>query len=411
MEHVTPNHRKVATSTRFTYDMLDRLTERTEQDLSARWVYDVDAVVAPGSCSQLKSCGKLIEAYTLAGSSRDARRRYAYDSLGRPSSITSIVGGQKFVTARDYDAWGRDSAERHRLGDGTEREFNRRYNNMGQLDRVEGHGRVLWRATTQTASGELATATLGNGMQVAREYNPMTGRLSAATLINSVGVEQLREGYGYDAVGNVSQRTQYWPGTGFIEDFSYDSMNRLERATVTGKVTETFTYDSVGNITSKTGVGDYKYPTPGSPRPHAVTSIAGLGSYSYDANGNLLKAPGRTVSWVWSSFDMPLKTTLGTVTNEFRYGAERERTVQLRNDGTTIYYAGGMELEVSSSVQRLKTYWPMGLGVTIEQGADVQLNWIHADRLGSVVAITGTDGMLREKFSYDRLCCTNKLRA
>jgi len=308
-KQVSPNQRNhsATAGTRFTYDIVDRLIERTEQDLAARWIYDMDGAT---DCVQTKSCGKLVEAYTLAGSERDARRIYSYDSWGRPSAVTSIVGGQKFVSARDYDAWGRESAERHLRGSGVQREFTRRYNNMGQLERIEGHGKVLWRATAQTASGVLAAASLGNGLQVVREYNPMTGRLSAATLANGAGAEQLREGYGYDAVGNVSQRTQYWPGTGFIEDFKYDSMNRLEKP------------------------------------------VSELG-------------------------------------------------VQLRSDGTTIYYAGAMELEVNGNVQRSKTYWPMGLGVTIEQGADVQLNWIHADRLGSVVAITGTDGVLREKFSYD----------
>lgn len=162
------------------------------------------------------------------------------------------------------------------------------------------------------ASGELTAATLGNGLQIVREYNPMTGRLAAATLANDVSAEQLREGYGYDAVGNVSQRTQYWPGTGVIEDFEYDSMSRLEKATVTGRATATFAYDSVGNIKSKTGVGNYQYSTPGSARPHAVETVTGLGSYTYDAHGNLLTAPGRTVAWAWSGFDMSFKAMLGT---------------------------------------------------------------------------------------------------
>ena len=40
-----------------------------------------------------------------------------------------------------------------------------------------------------------------------------------------------------------------------MEEFGYDALNRL---------TKTFAYDSIGNITSKSDVGTYSYPTPGS---------------------------------------------------------------------------------------------------------------------------------------------------
>ncbi|MFM7462305.1 MAG: hypothetical protein ACKO15_15860 [Burkholderiales bacterium] len=74
-----------------------------------------------------------------------------------------------------------------------------------------------------------------------------------------------------------------------------------------------FTYDAVGNLTSKTGVGTasgnlgatYLYPAQGSSaiRPHAVDSIPGIGSFAYDDNGNLLSGAGRSLTW--TSFDMP----------------------------------------------------------------------------------------------------------
>ncbi|MCA3000433.1 MAG: hypothetical protein ING75_17730 [Rhodocyclaceae bacterium] len=68
-----------------------------------------------------------------------------------------------------------------------------------------------------------------------------------------------------------------------------------------------FTYDAVGNLTSKTGVGTaggnlgatYLYPAQGSSaiRPHAVDSIPGIGSFAYDDNGNLLSGAGRSLTW------------------------------------------------------------------------------------------------------------------
>jgi hypothetical protein len=54
---------------------------------------------------------------------------------------------------------------------------------------------------------------------------------------------------------------------------------------------EWYTYDAIGNLTSKAGVS-YVYPSAGSPRPHAPTSVGGQ-PYTYDAN---VKTPRRGVS-------------------------------------------------------------------------------------------------------------------
>lgn len=56
---------------------------------------------------------------------------------------------------------------------------------------------------------------------------------------------------------------------------------------------ETYTYDQIGNLTTKAGVA-YSYKTDGSTRPHAVSKV-GTQVYTYDANGNLLTGGGRTI--------------------------------------------------------------------------------------------------------------------
>src|SRR6185503_13165249 len=65
--------------------------------------------------------------------------------------------------------------------------------------------------------------------------------------------------------------------------------------TGTGKLNETYSYNLIGNLTSKAGV-NYTYPAAGSARPHAVSSVGSAG-YTYDANGNLLTGGGRTYTW------------------------------------------------------------------------------------------------------------------
>jgi RHS repeat-associated protein len=398
----TPNQRAKGAvgiySTRMTYDELGRMTARVAQDHTAGWVYDkLDTQM---DCNSTHSCGKLVESFTLAGVNKDFRRQHTYDSLGRPDLVTTYQPDATYTSRTEYDDWGRVIAERHRRGTGDERVFERRYNNYGFLSRIERGALVLWLATNGDAAGRITSANLGNGTSLTRTYNANTGRLSSGVVSNQSGAA-LQEGYSYDALGNVLTRTQYWGATGFGETFSYDVLNRLETATITGQPQQIFAYNDIGNLVSKTGVGTYTYPLSGatSVRPHAVTGIP-TGSLTYDLNGNLLSAPGRLTLWEWTSFDMPRRLTKGSNFSEFVYGADRQRLRQTRAD-MTIYYAGAMEAEVQSGATAVKTYWPMGLGVEIERNSTTTMNWTHLDRLGSVVAITNQSGTVVEKLAYD----------
>ena len=199
--------------------------------------------------------------------------------------------------------------------------------------------------------------------------------------------------------------SQQWDSTGFTENFAYDNLNRLSSSNVNGQPVQSFTYDAAGNLTSKTGVGSglYSYPAQGanSVLPHAVQSIAGIGSFSYDANGNLSSDAKRTLSW--SSFDMPTQISQGSITANFVYGPEHQRTRQTRSDGSVVIYAGAQEVETKSGQITVKTYWPYGAGVEIDRplATATEFNWIHTDRLGSPVALSADDGTLREKLAYD----------
>ena len=70
---------------------------------------------------------------------------------------------------------------------------------------------------------------------------------------------------------------------------------------------------------------------------------------------------------------------------------------------TTTYYAGAQEAELNNGQATVKTYWPYGLGVEIDQpGSNTsELNWSHHDRLGSIISISDSSGNLKEKLAYD----------
>jgi len=64
--------------------------------------------------------------------------------------------------------------------------------------------------------------------------------------------------------------------------YGYDALDRLVRAEVDGTLgyTQVYTYDAIGNLIWKTGVGSYSYPASGasSVRPHAVTATSNGGT-------------------------------------------------------------------------------------------------------------------------------------
>ncbi|UGQ48734.1 FG-GAP-like repeat-containing protein [Massilia endophytica] len=386
-------------STRMTYDELGRMTTRIAEDHSAGWIYD--KLDSQASCQSNHSCGKLVESYTLAGSTKDFRQQHSYDLLGRPDTVVSYLD-TAYISQVQYDNWGRTARRLNQRGSGTPKVFDYRYNGAGQLERIERGALVLWQATAIDAEGRVTDGAFGNGTTFARNYNVQSGRLFSNT-VSKQGTRLLQDAYGYDPLGNVLTRGQEWQGSMFFEAFEYDSLNRVKNAQMLSESQpRVYTYDDIGNVRSKSGVGTYSYPESGtaSVRPHAVSSID-AGGFTYDVNGNLLTAPGRTTPWTWTSFDMPQRATKGSAYSDFVYGADRQRVRQTRSDGTEIHYAGALEAEVKGGVTTVKTYWPMGLGVEIERNGVTSLNWFFKDRLGSVTGIVDEAGNLKESMAYD----------
>lgn len=410
---ISPKQRAASQSTTFRFDLLGRMTARYETDLESHWVFDQQ----PGAtCLVTRSCGQLIEAYTQTGSTKDYDRLHTYDELGRPRMASQVIGdgtaNATFRATTDYDAWGRPLRQTYQRNTDAAKVFDSRYSNTGYLARLERGSLVLWQVQKQDAANRPTQIGLGNGLVQDKTYNVNTAMLQSATLATAGGGLRLQEGYEYDQIGNVKARTQYWDQGGFMETFEYDELNRL-RVSKVGTQQQNFTYDDAGNMKSWTGGSGtggaiYEYPAQGSSvgQPHAVQKIDGR-AYLYDVNGNMTSAPlGR--SYTWNSFDMPLVIAKGTVSSSFVYGPEHQRTRQTRsdvsvNDRSVEVYGGAQVTEKNKDgVLTVKTYWPYGVGVEIDvAGSATVLNWVHADRLGSPVAISDQAGVLKEKLAYD----------
>jgi len=321
-------------------------------------------------------------------------------SAGLPTDDATMV---QFEYAHVYDTAGRLREVTYPSG---LRVTNNYDPASGALTKVtDPSGYAYWEATDWDKWGNIRAATLGNGVQTSRSFEADTGRLSSIYAVTAAGglIQDLR--VGWDLAGNLKYREDGKQGW-LREDFDYDELNRLRSATLSNLPSVgtlpslTMNYSANGNIASKSGVGDYAYGA----QPHAVLA-AGNSVYSYDANGNMLSGAGRV--YTWASYNLPTAISSGAGSSAFLYGPERQRIRQLSTDATSsklIYYVGSLyeEHQHGSTIEK-KHYisTPSGIVAVETWDSSVKREYLHTDHLGSVVAITGDAGQLKQQLAYD----------
>lgn len=401
--------------TDYVYDRLGRMTERREPDLTSRWFFETTQ--AGLDCNKAK--GKLCEATSDNG----YWRRNAYDNLGRLTTQTHHVDAD-YMVRWSYDEAGRPQGLTYPLSTGAlplSLQYN--YTPLGFLASVSSGATIYWTRNAANADGNVVSESYGNGLSSARSHEPLTGRLStvqSGTASNPAGTQN--QAYNYDNLGRLQRRRDLVTGTD--EVFGYDNLNRLTTeqlvaagAPMGGEV-KSVTYDSIGNVTSKQGVGSYSYNASGagSVRPHAVAGVTGTvngmatPSFGYDANGNMLAGAGRSIAW--TSFNMPLTLANGSGVSSFLYGSEHQRVQQTWTEGgstlRTVYLdSPQFEKEVSSQsgLTEYKHYVNVdGRTVAIHtrrSNGSEDVKYLLVDHLGSISVVTDVTGMPTERLAYD----------
>lgn len=210
--------------------------------------------------------------------------------------------------------------------------------------------------------------------------------------------------YTYDNVGNITQIVDSSnTDTAKTVTYTYDDLYRLTSATATNVAagqstyTENYSYDPVGNITSKTGQGTYTYAGTGQPDPDAVTSI-GSATYTYDNNGNLLTA-GTALSNTWDYNNRLTQAVSGTKTDSYTYDENGER-LSLGNGTTTQVYP--TSFYNTDGTTPVKHIFANGVEVaTITgTGTGASVNSDFTDHLTGSNVITDSNGNVVETEDY-----------
>lgn len=296
---------------------------------------------------------------------------------------------------------------------------------------------IYWRAATGSgtapvdAFGHLTGYIDGNNVDTVNNFDAATGAILSIGTTGSgsvFGMQNLY--YAWDGFGNLQQRCD--ANKGLTEGFTYDGINRLQKSTVysggaTGQcgagpnvgTVISATYTNSGNIQtrSNTGLGinaTYNY-TGTTGGPHAVKSITDpssnvIGSYAYDANGNMVcrDAVGSsctgttfTPNITWNADNLPTQITGPNGSSSFSYSPDLQRYAQTATDAsgnvTNTTYIGGLFEVVSTSSGTQYRHNIMAVGGvvathTINQNGVVETDYIHSDHLGSGDVITNDSG-------------------
>lgn len=310
----------------FQYDALNRLTKKDYPSGSdVYYKYDNYKADAPTK----NSWGRLRVMYS--GTESGNGHLYEYDNRGRPVKEQVKVDGVTYSTSYAYDAADRVVTTIYPNGEAVAVE----YNPQGLPETLTGADTYVTGAS-YTARGQTDLLQLGEaGLDLQVKYDYYTDdrrlqRLRAGTA--SVPGRDLDMRYTYDDVGNVTQIDDVRNGQTQYQIFGYDALDRLTSAATSGAGTwgsysESYTYNAIGNMTSKDGVS-YTYPAsgPSSVRPHAVTGTSNGGAFSYDTNGNMTsrrdKTGDPTYSQVWDYENRLVSVTANGQTTTFTYDGD-----------------------------------------------------------------------------------------
>ncbi len=176
-------------------------------------------------------------------------------------------------------------------------------------------------------------------------------------------------------------------------NFGYDALNRLTSTapdSEAGGYSYTYGYAANGNITSRSDVGSYTYPTAGQARPHAATA-AGANTYSYDANGNMLTRTenGVTYTQTWDEENRLKTVTVNGQTTTYTYDGDGQRVQKVQGGQTMVYIGTYYEKNLGTGVVT-KYYYAGGQRVAQRQGSTVY--YFTGDHLGSTSLTTNVSG-------------------
>jgi RHS repeat-associated protein len=391
------------------------LNQQTRED-SASTPGIIDIAYTYNTCTngkgKLCSVTRMVEVFP-AGTSTIVPQitMYTYDQVGNTLSETLTYGtGLPALTtvstyARQHQVLTQKNPDNITL--------TYAYNDQGQPSQITktiaGVTTPVITSATYAPTGALASVVYPNTVTLTNTYDPLAEyRLTSKNAIRGTAYVQ-KLTYTYSPMGNITTLVDTSnTGTAKTTAFLYDDLYRLTKATALTTAgaqifNETYTYDILGNMTTKNGTV-YKYlGNTGTltANPHAPTQI-GAQSRTYDTLGNVIADGVHTNLFNYrnellsttkagtisrSTYDHTGGRVSDTTGTKSTYtptkGYTQERTGGTLSKQTTTVYLGDSQVAFFDTV-----------------GTNVTPNYVMTDHLGSTEKVTNQAGTLTSITDY-----------
>ncbi len=370
---VTEINRRGQTLTR-SYDPVGRLQGLSTGADTIGWTYDLAGQLKTAS----NSAGQLSMAYDAVGrlSSVDQAAgaiAYRYDKAGNRLELVDALG----TTGYQYDA----------------------LNRLTHLTDTSGRGFVF----SYDRGSRLSGLAYPNGIGAVYTYDAADQLLS---LTHMGGTRTIAAtDYTYDKSGNRTSETREDIVT---RSFAYDPNFRVQSAvsSAPAKVpAEAFAYDTLGNWTTDSRVHN---------DAHELVEDGSF-TYTYDEDGNLTEKRSKTnagdvTTYTWDPLNRLTTVRTAAAQLDFTYDALGRRASRTQTDLFTqerkvtrfVYDGDNVRLEVSGDGTVLAANTHAGLDALLVRTdfAAGTTHFLHADGLGSTIAVTDAAGQVTERYRY-----------
>ena len=202
-----------------------------------------------------------------------------YDAAGNPAWSAAGLTGGDYGNAFDCS---------YVAANGSGRVVNRNYdlrNRLTTLNFPDGRGNQIWTYANDGLPASITTYNgLGNTHPVVNAYTYNNRRLLAGESVSQPGTYTWSLGYGYDAIGNLSNQT--YP-TGLNIDYAPNALGQPTKAGTYATGAQYYPNGALKQFTYGNGIV-HTMTQNARQLPSRVTSSGGVLDYSYfyDANGN-----------------------------------------------------------------------------------------------------------------------------
>lgn len=319
---------------------------------------------------------------------------YTYNNLNMPTSEQLQVDGQQFNIAYNYNSAAHLSAMTYPSGDlvsfypdGLGRAREAKHGSIRYADNIEYH-----------VNGQIMSMDYYNGFEFTQTFN---NRLLPERLTtkkgNAKAVDIL---YQYDKRKSVTRMFDY-ANTGNHRYMSYDGLERLVAASGPWGAGH-FSYDSFGNIQQK-NLGSRHVTLTYDTNNRLTRSVdtGGMGGntgtriFSYDTRGNTTRAGSTYFSY--DTADQPITMTRPGLSGTYRYDGNFKRVkVTVGNKHIyNVYNLAGKLVHIYDAQSQKETDYINAGGKTIARVINGQPTYTHHDVLGSPLAATTQNGVIK----------------